>query len=662
MLSIYDGQPSATNAIIEDQVLASYESSAINAFYNYNFYDLWNASSDIKGGMLKGNSEAQLVISAMGKLFLIGGASDGYAALDTYDSFANGGALQILKIACGDLDGDGEDEIAAIDGVLTNTSQSVLNGLARLYCLNVDSAGKISVDAALAGETVTASTATIYSGSIAAGDVDADGLAEIVVCGNSSLGTAIVAVFDDANADYKFMTWGNTDKSNYCRSVAAAVIDYDGDGVKEIIGYTRLFESANNLNADSTLKVVNSDFAGGTGMYEDDCIAVGQFNDSSTTVDTHEDFAFIPWGEKDMWICTWDADNVATNYETNLWDKGNYQYYPCLASANVDDDSSYVSFEGHELLYTDPRVVAFLSCYPYWEGLGMDGGSSYSMGETSSTSSEQTVGMSVGVSFGFSVGVPTLAETKVKVSMEASLDYSTGKSHDQSISTTFSAGQEDKVVWTAIPYDVYYYKVIKSPYMDADKVITVSMPRAPIMTATELGYYNANNGEAVDIGSSNILTHSMGKPKSYPNPAFVKARLDDGSMVIYKDDSYIHPGNGKSATQVGVGSGSASIELSYSDSKETTIAGDISIKVEAESTVMGVDMGASVGFHYGYSYSVSSGETTAFSGEIGDISAAEAAAGAETFPFTLFVYQKPLSSDSGSESVLILEYCYEGEL
>jgi hypothetical protein len=660
LLSIYDGSPTNSSALATDLVIDTFAESAIDAYYPAPLYASWNSGADIDGGFFTGGDQAELAITAMGRVYLVGGAAVDYRSLGQYSSFTSTAVMQVLRAAAADIDGDGEDELAVMDGNLNSAATYGTNGIARLYALDADSSGALSSKADADGLVLMTKSATFYSGGIAAGDVDADGLAEIVVCGNTSTGNVYTAVFDDSEASKPFglIACATNDKANNFNTMACEVLDYDGDGVKDILGWTRIFHQTTNLNADGSLKTLLSAFA--TSLYCDDMVAVGQFNDSRTTVDRYEDLAFVVGNLWDMGICTTNADGVAAPYSGNLWDGGNQQFYPCLFPANVDEDSSYVSFEGRELLYTDPRVISFLSCYPYWEGIEMDGNSSYSWGENTSTSGEHTVGMSVGVSFGASFSFLGTGAS-VKASLETSLDYSTGRTHEQSISSGFTAGREDKVVWTAIPFDVYYYKVVRSPYLKAGETLTVSMPRAPIMTATEVGYYNAHNGDGADIGAENLVTHSMGVPSSYPSPDFVKARIADGTMVIYKDDANIHPGNGKTATQVGVGVGNSFIDLSYSDAATTTIASDISITVETEASVGGVTIGASAGFHYGYSYSVENGTQTAFHGEIGDIPAGTSGANLKTFPYSLFVYKKPLvAGDPSSEEVLVLEYCYEG--
>lgn len=359
--------------------------------------------------------------------------------------------------------------------------------------------------------------------------------------------------------------------------------------------------------SSGSVAVSDGDRLGGMCLF-DDCVATGQFNGAAapdSSADACQDLAFLSADCGNLIVCSWSGPGGAMTVSNVDTSDGCLGYYPCLVGAGSD----------------------------------------------------RTVGMSAGVSFGYTTGIPTYAEVSFTASITAGFDYNWGSSYQVSVSKTFKADAEDKVIFSSIPYDVYYYEVLSSPNAGAGKMIAVSIPRSQIITSVEVGFYNANNGACQDVTTDNLITHTIGNPKSYPRPQFVLDRIADKTMFIYNDDGNIHPGNGLTAMQVGQGGGYQQITLSYSSTSSSTKAWDIAVEVKVGMKAGGYTMDASVGFHYGESYAVTSGTDTEFTGAIGNISAADTAAG-KGFPFSLFVYSKTL--ENTSDKVLVLEYCYEG--
>jgi hypothetical protein len=662
-LAVYDGTPSSVNLLFEDKI-ATYTDAQVQIFYASD--DLWNASLDLAAGHILGTKESQLAISVMGTISIIGGASNDYALLgsvtdlNTYASGVVG--RQIVKIACGDFDGDGKDELAAVDGVI-NGGSSGSGGIAYLYVFD----GGVKTRLVDGVSIDNGKGLALKSGSIAAGDVDGDGTAEIILCGNDNNGGAMTLVLDDAAATSPFapVAWAKMDGASAWYTIGCAAIDYNGDGVKEIIGYTRLFDNLNNATGGTLSLLVSNliDEKDDNGMYYDDCLAVGQFNQSLTasSVDTCEDVIFDPASQKDLHLICWSAkDGPTVQVQFNINEKNSA--YPCLAAANIDDDSTVVRYDGREILYTDPHPVAFLSCYPYWDGIDMsyNAGSSYTTGQTKSSDSSTSVGVSASVCVGYETDEAG-SGWGVQVEVAASFDYSWGSGSSQSTSVTFTSGAEDKVVFTTIPYDVYYYHILSTPDgKGVDTEMVVNVPRSPVITAVPVDYYNANNGDCQDITADNLITHTIGNPKSYPSVAFLQARVADDSMVIYRQDILTNPelsAMDAPSVQVGIGPGSTEIDLSYSSTNSHNWSAEQSITISGKIKKAGFYIGGSVGFHFGESFSVSTGKDTSFSGVIGNIPVSAASEG-KAFPWTLFVYKKPLTA-GGTDTVLVLEYCVE---
>ena len=273
---------------------------------------------------------------------------------------------------------------------------------------------------------------------------------------------------------------------------------------------------------------------------------------------------------------------------------------------------------------------------------------STSFGTTTSTSNSQrsTIGFKVGVSFGYEAeGLFDLYDFSVKTSFESAFDWTATKSTTIEESYNYTTNDKDLVVFTTVPYDVYYYKVIQAPDTRIlGSTITVNLPRKPITLPVERGFYNAHNGSAPDIDSS-ILSHTVGNPLSYP-------KKEDASVLIASNG-----GEGLISSKmmtVGEGPGSTSIQMSKTIDSETGRNFDFSVSVEAEAGAGGFKAGVSAGFHYGENYSVSTGDGTTFGGEVGNIPESDFS-NDKSFSWGIFTYRGKV----GSDKFIVVQYYTE---
>lgn len=317
--------------------------------------------------------------------------------------------------------------------------------------------------------------------------------------------------------------------------------------------------------------------------------------------------------------------------------------YPYVTMGDYDGDSIAVQFQASELLFANPHPVVVIASDPYWADIQTGGSTSFGTTSTTAESRDKNVGFSVGVTFGYEAeGIFDIYKASLKTSFESSFDWTATQSVEIDESYSYSTSDEDLVIFTVVPYDVYYYKVIQAP--DPKMVgttITVNLPRTPITLPVERGFYNDHNGSAPDIDSS-VLTHTIGNPLSYPNQEQAK------SLIAYNGGEGLMSSN---MLSVGEGSGNTSIEMSKSQQTGTGVSFDLSVTIEAEAGAGGFTVGTSAGFHYGESYSVSTGNGTVFSGQVVNIPEANFSTD-KSFNWGLFTYRGKL----GRDEFIVVQY------
>ena len=78
---------------------------------------------------------------------------------------------------------------------------------------------------------------------------------------------------------------------------------------------------------------------------------------------------------------------------------------------------------------------------------------------------------------------------------------------------------EDLVIFTAVPYDAYAYRIVASPNEEeVGELFTLNVPRKAEVHHLSREDYDARNGDASDIDAA-VLPHTVGAPSSYPTRA-----------------------------------------------------------------------------------------------------------------------------------------------
>jgi hypothetical protein len=512
-------------------------------------------------------------------------------------------------VACADYDQDGLDE-----WVLTQGNGTV--NTIGTYTIYDDYNAGGGQTVLKTGPLQTDYSSTIRNSQIATGDFDGDGLPETAFVGYSSAATTInynVLILDTemdsaSRPVFSFLPFYSNQTDIFGNSVCAG--DMDSDGKAEIAAGQYIYK----LNAAKTALVQVADVYPALNDY---CWphAMGD-----VTGDKKQDVVYGTDAGY-LYVVSLSLGSITT---TSL---GAYYSRPIICLPNVDSDSYVLEFAGHDLRFTDPIVQAVIASPPYFEG-AHNGNGSTTYGQTSSASqsSSNTFGFSVGLSIGVQIEASAvfvkLGSVEAKATVENS--FSWGSSHSKEITETWAYDTgvgEDKVVFTAIPFDTYYYTVISAPageaigggkFLAPGDTMVVSVPRKPGTYNTTVAAYNANNGDGYDIK----LKHTLGTPFSYySHDEISPLKTAAGNRGLFTTNTSMRVGN--------TDTGSTSKSVEQVETYEKSFNYDLEVKSESEVVTSGVLVGVSYAFDYGYETSNSVSEGIFIAGTVPDVPLAQ---------------------------------------
>ena len=223
-------------------------------------------------------------------------------------------------------------------------------------------------------------------------------------------------------------------------------------------------------------------------------------------------------------------------------------------------------------------------------------------------------------------------------------------------SQTWTAGNEDAVVFQVIPFDVYYYKVVSSPDpADFNKPITINVPRRLSTYKVPVALYNESilNGPAVGAA---LLTHTVGQPATYPKTNACLGAPSGGSFggTAFLVDPATWCFASAMKSHVGVGTGSVGFAIARTMTSSRGVSTDYSVDFSVEGGAGGVVLGASVGFHLGYQYTVDTTESYSFAGQVADLPDAT-----RGYDFGLMAHRGMLAGLGTSYPVFLVDYWVE---
>ncbi|MFX0172676.1 MAG: hypothetical protein ACFE9L_12220 [Candidatus Hodarchaeota archaeon] len=561
------------------------------------------------------------------------------------------------KLAAGELDGDGQDEI-----VLTTGGPAVFRGWVFEY-----SKGTYEERMEYRWDSDQDPYYSRNSNNFILSDIDADRRDEIIyIVKESGKQGLSIRIKDDEINQFREIRVININEGGFFHQYDWEALlesgDVDGDGFDEILTFSRVSgktfgiiyddihtnftviktwqptELANIVGKELILGDIDAD-----GM-DEIIFSVGKGEE------IHDIFFGLTVGSGSNIL-----DDAKHNYAVLLSDATRKGF---ITTGDFDGDGIKLKYTGkHWTTTAPPKVIMTIAAPPTYWGISHNYAGSYTaFGEE--TSEGKSEGNSIGVSEGSHWSVGAKAGIKIKL-FEAEASYKFTKSITEEMMRTNTktytevsaqgyivGSSANAVIYHRTVFDNYQYEIIYHP-TDPEMMgeyMTIDVPQTPRLWKVTTSYYNAKYASIAPRIGKETFNHTVGKPWTYPN----SSTLDSIASVRW------------AATQiqtVGLGDGAqtTSIRIEEEETQEMsrTFTTEQSHEFEASMGIGGEYGGFYATAGGGWSSAsinaqtsaVSVGEACVYEGSVGDIENNNTF-DKLAFAFSLFVYNLERSDEN----------------
>ena len=622
----------------------------------------------------------------------------------TFSIANNGDDVVQVAMTSGNVDRDAASELALVvnDFVGGNGFSNVTESSSRWFVLDDANA----MLAQLAGDRSIIESAdgpvVAKVADIALGDVDGDGVDEVVLGGLDQIGRQgdsnapapdyLIEVYDDAREDFASLASARVD-ADLPRSAGSGEVqfmyylfvrtgDIDGDGRDEIVTnqyvWEDLFTSPGNLTAlvDEVATSQLGEDADEPALAEIEqatlfsldqrayyfSAANVSFEVGDVTGDGRDDIAF--WVERlnfqnrpqEVVVLGLSQEAGFREYvsvETEFQNpQRSRQAQLLLGDLEINGDTAALRLANGSYRYelTEPVVLAVLTAAPCSEELGQDLSSCRTgIGQSSTSGTSETAGVAfvANVSVGWSFEDPiTSSGASVIARTRNELRSHTTNAYRTTISLLRETGPiEDTVVFTSVPYDIWSYEVISHPQPElVGRSIEVRLPREPIQLMTTRELYNSNSAPDAFKIDQRVLAHTPGDPGSYPS-------LSEKNALLQR-----FTGIESDLQTVGLNTGRQTVTIEQFEETTNGRAYSFRVTKDIQGSVSGVVGGIEYGVGADFDWSIIRGEGTLYQGQVAEIAPDNPITA--SYAFGLFAYYY-VPDDANTPPFEVLNYWVE---
>jgi len=547
-----------------------------------------------------------------------------------------------IALAAGDTDGerDGIDELIALSA----------NGILSVCHVAIGSCDTWQIDA--------------DGIDVATGDVDGDGLDEVLLLVSFDGDEVLVAMNVEPDADestQSVLSWANAEL------IRIDAGDLNGDGVDEIVGLEDDAGWFDWLLGESNDRVTIYSLIG------EDISLVGGADTSPESIDLalgdidgdDADEMLLLRGDNKVQVLTGDGvlaggTDWALLSTTDITVTASPQR---IASVDFDGDSPVARLVDGPSLVPGRVVPTTLIYYPPYDGEHSNGVSSIFAGQIESVSEtySDSVSLSVGIEVGVGASFMDIFGAKLSSKLQTKITQTHGEAFKERIGFRFTSepdpelfGNSYGVIFLSVGcFHGYTYRFDDPSGLVGDngEEFVALMPLEGTTTVWSTPRYNAM---AREVGGMPLVEvpRVLGQPSSYPS----SPSLPDGSPIPSSDLVFPDP------PQFLVSDvGTLGWWLAAEEQETNSFAMDTQLDINAAVTVAGVTFGTDVGAGWGEGYSVSVGSEFFFGGGVPSIpdnpNTPEDEYAEYRFGFSPVVYRKHYADIEGNDAAMyVLDY------